>query len=132
MKITIEVSDDLYRRAKVEAALRGRKLKDLVGSLSQPFSVSSVARRTTVAAQRNITTINGRPTEPTFSASADTFQIYDGDDAPTVGGVTDGSTYSIQALYSNAASKICINGSSSTVSIATTNSSGCFGFLLTR
>jgi len=30
MKTTIEVSDDLYRRAKVEAALRGRKLKDLV------------------------------------------------------------------------------------------------------
>jgi antitoxin (DNA-binding transcriptional repressor) of toxin-antitoxin stability system len=30
MKTTIEVSDDLYRRAKSEAALRGRKLKDLV------------------------------------------------------------------------------------------------------
>jgi hypothetical protein len=30
MKITIEVSDELYRRAKVEAALRGRKLQDLV------------------------------------------------------------------------------------------------------
>jgi len=30
MKITIEVSDALYRRAKSEAALRGRKLKDLV------------------------------------------------------------------------------------------------------
>ena len=30
MKTTIEVSDDLYRRAKAEAALRGRKLNDLV------------------------------------------------------------------------------------------------------
>jgi predicted component of type VI protein secretion system len=30
MKTTVEVSDDLYRRAKSEAALRGRKLKDLV------------------------------------------------------------------------------------------------------
>ena len=30
MKTTIEVSDDLYRRAKAEAALQGRKLKDLV------------------------------------------------------------------------------------------------------
>ncbi len=30
MKTTIEVSDDLYRRAKAEAALRGRKLTDLV------------------------------------------------------------------------------------------------------
>jgi hypothetical protein len=30
MKTTIEVPDDLYRRAKAEAALRGRKLKDLV------------------------------------------------------------------------------------------------------
>jgi hypothetical protein len=30
MKTTVEVSDDLYRRAKSEAALRGRKLKDLI------------------------------------------------------------------------------------------------------
>ena len=30
MKTTVEVSDDLYRRAKAEAALRGRKLKDLI------------------------------------------------------------------------------------------------------
>ena len=30
MKTTVEIPDDLYRRAKAEAALRGRKLKDLV------------------------------------------------------------------------------------------------------
>mgnify|MGYP001395023862 CR=1 FL=1 len=30
MKTTVEVPDDLYRRAKSEAALHGRKLKDLV------------------------------------------------------------------------------------------------------
>ena len=30
MKTTVELSDDLYRRAKSEAALRGRKLKDLI------------------------------------------------------------------------------------------------------
>jgi len=30
MKTTVEVPDELYRRAKSEAALRGRKLKDLV------------------------------------------------------------------------------------------------------
>jgi predicted component of type VI protein secretion system len=30
MKTTVEVPDDLYRRAKSEAALRGRRLKDLV------------------------------------------------------------------------------------------------------
>jgi len=30
MKTTVEISDDLYRRAKATAALRGRKLKDLV------------------------------------------------------------------------------------------------------
>ena len=30
MKTTIEVPDDLYRRAKAEAALRGRKLRDLI------------------------------------------------------------------------------------------------------
>jgi hypothetical protein len=30
MKTTIELPDDLYRKAKVEAALRGRKLRDLM------------------------------------------------------------------------------------------------------
>jgi hypothetical protein len=30
MKTTIEVPDELYRRAKAQAALNGRKLKDLV------------------------------------------------------------------------------------------------------
>ena len=30
MKTTVELPDDLYRRAKAAAALRGRKLKDLV------------------------------------------------------------------------------------------------------
>lgn len=30
MKTTFEIPDELYRRAKAEAALRGRKLKDLV------------------------------------------------------------------------------------------------------
>jgi hypothetical protein len=30
MKTTVEVPDKLYRRAKAEAALRGRKLKDLI------------------------------------------------------------------------------------------------------
>jgi hypothetical protein len=29
MKTTVEVPDELYRRAKAEAALRGRKLRDL-------------------------------------------------------------------------------------------------------
>ena len=30
MKTTVDLSDDLYRRAKSEAASRGRKLKDLI------------------------------------------------------------------------------------------------------
>jgi hypothetical protein len=30
MKTTVEVPDELYRRAKAEAALRGRKLRDLI------------------------------------------------------------------------------------------------------
>ena len=30
MRTTIDLSDELFRRAKAEAALRGRKLKDLV------------------------------------------------------------------------------------------------------
>ena len=30
MKTTVEIPHELYRRAKAEAALRGRKLKDLI------------------------------------------------------------------------------------------------------
>ena len=30
MKTTVEISDDLYRRAKLEAAKSGRRLKDIV------------------------------------------------------------------------------------------------------
>jgi hypothetical protein len=30
MKASVEIPDDLYRRAKVEAARRGRKLQDLI------------------------------------------------------------------------------------------------------
>ncbi len=30
MKTTVEIPDELYRRAKAEAALDGRKLKDLI------------------------------------------------------------------------------------------------------
>lgn len=30
MRTTLDLSDDLFRRAKAEAALRGRKLRDLV------------------------------------------------------------------------------------------------------
>jgi predicted component of type VI protein secretion system len=30
MKTTVEVPDELYRQAKAEAALRGRKLRDLI------------------------------------------------------------------------------------------------------
>jgi hypothetical protein len=30
MRTTVEISDDLFRRAKSEAALRGKKFKDLI------------------------------------------------------------------------------------------------------
>jgi hypothetical protein len=43
MKTTIEVSDDLYRRAKAEAALRGRKLKDLVEAPRETHRSKSLA-----------------------------------------------------------------------------------------
>jgi hypothetical protein len=54
MKTTVEVPDELYRRAKAEAALRGRTLKDLVAEglrlvLEAPrekHSSSSLARLT--------------------------------------------------------------------------------------
>ncbi len=49
MKTTIDVPDELYRRAKAEAALRGHKLKDLVAEglrlvLDAPSKVRKPAR----------------------------------------------------------------------------------------
>jgi hypothetical protein len=56
MKTTVELPDELYRRAKAEAALRGRKLKDLVEeglrlvletarTKRRPSSLSGLTRR---------------------------------------------------------------------------------------
>ena len=50
MKTTINVPDDLYRRAKAEAALRGRKLKDLVEEgLRLALETPRAARRPSLA-----------------------------------------------------------------------------------
>ena len=50
MKTTIELSDELFRKVKAEAALRGRKLKDLVAEglrlvLEAPESAASSAKK---------------------------------------------------------------------------------------
>jgi len=45
MKTTIEVPDELYRRAKAQAALRGRKLKDLVAEGLRLVLATPTARR---------------------------------------------------------------------------------------
>jgi hypothetical protein len=46
MKTTVELPEDLYRRAKAEAALRGRKLRDLVEEgLRLVLETSRKARR---------------------------------------------------------------------------------------
>ncbi len=51
MKTTVEISDELYRQAKAEAALRGRKLRELVEE----------GLRLVIQSPRN------RPTRPTLS-----------------------------------------------------------------
>lgn len=50
MKTTVELPDDLARRIKAEAALRGRKLKDLVADglrlvLEAPESAAAAAKQ---------------------------------------------------------------------------------------
>ena len=50
MKTTVELSDELFRKVKAEAALRGRKLKDLVAEglrlvLEAPESAASPAKK---------------------------------------------------------------------------------------
>ena len=50
MKTTIELSDELFRKVKAEAALRGRKLKDLVAEglrlvLEAPPSSTAKAKK---------------------------------------------------------------------------------------
>ena len=50
MRTTVELSDDLFRRAKSEAALRGKKFKDLVEEglhlvLDAPQTKASVKKK---------------------------------------------------------------------------------------
>ena len=50
MKTTVELSDELFRKVKAEAALRGRKLKDLVAEglrlvLEAPQLAASKAKK---------------------------------------------------------------------------------------
>jgi predicted component of type VI protein secretion system len=53
MKTPVEVPDDLYRRAKAEVALRGRKLKDLIEEgLRLILEGSRKARRNPSLAER--------------------------------------------------------------------------------
>ena len=52
MKTTVEVSDDLYRRAKSEATLRGRKLKDPVEERLR-LVLEATAFRGSTSATRN-------------------------------------------------------------------------------
>lgn len=52
MKTTVELPDELYRRAKAEAALRGRKVKDLIEEgLRLVLNVPSSKRRSPSLAQ---------------------------------------------------------------------------------
>lgn len=41
MRTTVDLSDDLYRRVKAEAAMRGRKIKDLVDEALRKLLASS-------------------------------------------------------------------------------------------
>ncbi len=52
MKTTIEVPDELYRRAKAEAALQGRKVKDLVEEGLRHVLESPAKRRRPTLADR--------------------------------------------------------------------------------
>jgi predicted component of type VI protein secretion system len=49
VKTTVEVLDELYRRAKAEAALRGRKLRDLVEEGLRPVLDGRKTRRPSLA-----------------------------------------------------------------------------------
>jgi hypothetical protein len=51
MRTTVDLPDELFRRAKAEAALRGRKLKDLVAE-GLRLVLGGAARRQTGAAAR--------------------------------------------------------------------------------
>jgi hypothetical protein len=45
MRTTVDLSEDLYRRVKAEAALRGRKLKDLVEEALRQLLAASEPER---------------------------------------------------------------------------------------
>ena len=74
MRTTIDLSDDLFRRAKAEAALRGRKLKDLVEDglrrvLDQPDSPTAAPAVTSLHDLMNDCCGVAEPTPPDYSTN---------------------------------------------------------------
>ena len=74
MRTTIDLSDELFRRAKAEAALRGRKLKDLVEDglrrvLDQPDAPSAVPPPASLHDLMQDCCGVGEPTPPDYSVN---------------------------------------------------------------
>ena len=74
MRTTIDLSGDLFRRAKAEAALRGRKLKDLVEDglrrvLDQPDAPTEAPPATTLHDLMQDCCGVAEPTPPDYSSN---------------------------------------------------------------
>ena len=52
MKATVEINDDLYRQLKATAAMRGRKIKELIAD-----GISLILEQAPASAQKKITTL---------------------------------------------------------------------------
>jgi len=95
-----------------------------VANLSQPYSASCVVRLVATFGAPAITAYGDHPALMAFASTAGNVEIFGGTAQPAVSGAPIGVTHSIQGLFNNTASKICINGTSTTVSIADTRASG--------
>lgn len=72
MRTTIELSDEIFRRAKAEAALRGRKFKDLVEEgLRRVLEQPEVGTRSPVSLHDLMSDCCGvaKPTPPDYATN---------------------------------------------------------------
>lgn len=84
---------------------------------AQPYVNSCVARRAS-GGQSTIAAETSNPIESLFGSGANTAGMYAGGSVQTAA-AADGGTHSLQLLFNNASSIVCVDGSNSSVNIGT-------------
>lgn len=101
------------------AGVSGLTSGNLVSNQAQPYTLSTVALRTS-GAQSTIASYNDQPTQGLFATAANTVGMYAGTSVATAA-ATDNVVHTLQFIFNNASSVIYADAASNTVNIGTTN-----------